>query len=62
MRGQPLTKDEIYSIIRDIVDHNLSELEIAGITYGGHPVGHAVGPALEAREALLASGARDQPA
>lgn len=29
MRGQPLTKDEIYSIIRDIVDYNLSELEIA---------------------------------
>jgi len=29
MRGQPLTKDEIYSIVRDVVDHNLSELEIA---------------------------------
>jgi AMP phosphorylase len=25
-----------------------------GITYGGQPVGHTVGPALEAREALLA--------
>ncbi len=25
-----------------------------GITYGGQPVGHAIGPALEAREALLA--------
>jgi AMP phosphorylase len=25
-----------------------------GITYGGQPVGHAVGPALEAKEALLA--------
>ncbi|MFW9855167.1 MAG: thymidine phosphorylase [Candidatus Thorarchaeota archaeon] len=26
----------------------------SGITFGGNPVGHAVGPALEAREALLA--------
>jgi len=31
MRGQPLTKDEIYEVIHDVVDHNLSELEIAAL-------------------------------
>lgn len=29
-----------------------------GITYGGQPVGHMVGPALEAREALIALGGK----
>ncbi|MFQ6080646.1 MAG: thymidine phosphorylase, partial [Candidatus Bathyarchaeia archaeon] len=29
MKGQPLTKDEIHNIICDVVDRNLSELEIA---------------------------------
>jgi AMP phosphorylase len=29
MNGQPLTKDEIYSIIQDVVNHDLSELEMA---------------------------------
>jgi len=31
MRGQSLTKDEIYEVIHDVVDHNLSELEIAAL-------------------------------
>ncbi|MEM2936426.1 MAG: AMP phosphorylase [Candidatus Bathyarchaeia archaeon] len=29
MEGQPFTKDQIYSVIQDVVDQNLSELEIA---------------------------------
>jgi AMP phosphorylase len=29
MKGASLKKDEIYDIVRDVVDHNLSELEIA---------------------------------
>lgn len=29
MEGQPFTKDQIYSVIQDVVNQNLSELEVA---------------------------------
>ncbi|MEM2875073.1 MAG: AMP phosphorylase [Candidatus Hadarchaeales archaeon] len=46
--------DEARALARDFIQlsHRLDVRLEAAITYGGQPVGYAVGPALEAREAL----------
>ncbi len=46
--------EDARSIAHDFIElgHKLEVQVEAAITYGGQPVGHAVGPALEAREAL----------
>jgi len=50
------TVDEARSLSRDFIElgRRLGQYVEVAITYGGQPIGHTVGPALEAREALSA--------
>ncbi|ANF21898.1 AMP phosphorylase [Thermococcus piezophilus] len=50
------TVDEARSLARDFIElgKRLGQYVEVAITYGGQPIGHTVGPALEAREALQA--------
>lgn len=58
------TKLETEDMVRDIaakfmeLGRRLGIYVTCGLTYGSQPVGHAVGPALEAREALQALGGK----
>ncbi|AMQ18126.1 AMP phosphorylase [Thermococcus peptonophilus] len=50
------TVEEARSLARDFIElgKRLGQYVEVAITYGGQPIGHTVGPALEAREALSA--------
>ncbi len=50
------TMEEARSLARDFIElgKRLGQYVEVAITYGGQPIGHTVGPALEAREALSA--------
>jgi AMP phosphorylase len=50
------TREEAYSLAQDFVElgKRMGISVKCGITYGGQPIGKAVGPALEAKEALSA--------
>lgn len=56
-------QDEARKIARDFIDlgERLGMKVECAITYGGQPVGKAIGPALEANEALLALNNGDAP-
>ncbi|PTD93375.1 AMP phosphorylase [archaeon SCG-AAA382B04] len=57
-------KEEAKKLARDFIElGNRFEIEIeSAITYGGTPIGHAIGPALEAQEGLMAlEGKKEAP-
>ncbi len=48
------TVDQARALARDFIElgKRLGQYVEVAVTYGGQPIGHTVGPALEAREAL----------
>ncbi len=56
MRGVSLTRDEIYSIVRDTVSHSLSELEIAAFIMAEQYVGMNMDEVENLTRAMVESG------
>jgi len=56
MKGKPLMKNEIYDIICDIVEHNLSELEIAAFLMAEDFYGMSMDEVEHLTQAMVAAG------
>ncbi|MDI9644998.1 MAG: AMP phosphorylase [Candidatus Verstraetearchaeota archaeon] len=56
MRGKPLTKSEIHSIVKDTVSHNLSKLEVAAFLMAEEYVGMSIDEIESLTKAMVETG------
>jgi AMP phosphorylase len=56
MRGEPLLKGEIYSIVKDTISHSLSQLEVAAFLMAEHYVGMSMDETEQLTRAIVETG------